>query len=161
MFGKLVTTENKMVMRVLIMIFFLLPGLLKAQTKKPVTKTITATTTSSANSLKTSITRGQAVYGKYCLTCHQPDGSGVPDLNPPLTKNKWTMGSKTVLIEQIIKGSNGKVEIDGETFRNTMPPLPTLTDQQIADVLTYVRNNFGNKASTVTPSEVKTVRAKK
>jgi len=147
-------------MRVLIMICLFFPGLLKAQTKKPVTKTTTATT-SSANSLKTSITRGRAVYGKYCLTCHQADGSGVPDLNPPLVKNKWTMGSKTVLIEQIIKGSSGKVEIDGETFRNTMPPLPTLTDQQIADVLTYVRNNFGNKASTVTSSEVKHVRAKK
>jgi len=52
------------------------------------------------------------------------------------------------------------VEIDGDRFGNTMPPLKTLTDQQIADVLTYVRNSFGNKASMVTTAEVKAVRAK-
>jgi mono/diheme cytochrome c family protein len=81
-------------------------------------------------------------------------------MNPPLIRTKWTLGSKTVMIEQVLKGSSGKIEIDGDTFKNTMPPLQTLTDQQIADVLTYVRNNFGNKASMVTPAEVKTVRAK-
>lgn len=81
-------------------------------------------------------------------------------MNPPLTKTKWTLGSKAVLIRQVLKGSSGTVEIDGDTFRNTMPPQPQLTDQQIADVLTFVRNNFGNKATAVTPAEVKVVRAK-
>lgn len=151
-------------MRVFVFVLLFIPGLVKAQTKKPVAKkpasSTSKTTTSSASSLKNSITRGQTVYTKFCLTCHQIDGSGVPNLNPPLTPNKWTQGSKTVLIEQVIKGSNGKVEIDGDTFHNTMPPMATLTDQQIADVLTYVRNNFGNKASQVTPAEVKAVRVK-
>lgn len=151
-------------MRVFVFVWLLLPGLVKAQTKKPAVKR-PATSASkpagtSANSLKSSITRGQAVYAKYCLSCHQVDGSGVPNLNPPLIQTKWTLGPKTILIEQVLKGSNGKVEIDGETFHNTMPPLATLTDQQIADVLTYVRNNFGNKASIVTPAEVKAIRAK-
>jgi mono/diheme cytochrome c family protein len=81
-------------------------------------------------------------------------------MNPPLIKTKWTLGSKTILIQQVLKGSSGKVEIDGDTFSNTMPPLKTLTDQQIADVLTYVRNSFGNKASAVGIGEVKAVRAK-
>jgi mono/diheme cytochrome c family protein len=152
-------------MRVVVFVLLLIPGLLKAQTKKPVTKkpsTVTTKTTASAgSSLKSSISRGQTVYTKYCLTCHQVDGSGVPNLNPPLIQTQWTLGSKTILIEQVLKGSNGKVEIDGETFHNTMPPLATLTDQQIADVLTYVRNNFGNKASAVTVAEVKAIRAKK
>jgi len=148
-----------MMMRVFVFVLFLIPSLLKAQTKKPVSST-SKTTNTSASVLKSSITRGQVVYTKFCLTCHQVDGSGVPNLNPPLIQTKWTLGSKTVLIEQVLKGSNGKVEIDGDTFHNTMPPLATLTDQQIADVLTYVRNNFGNKASTVTPAEVKAVRAK-
>lgn len=164
MFGKSVSPENKMMMRVFVFVLLLIPGLVKAQTKKPVTKkpssSASKTTGNSANTLKSSVTRGQAVYAKYCLTCHQVDGSGVPNLNPPLIQTKWTLGSKTVLIEQVLKGSSGKVEIDGETFHNTMPPLATLTDQQIADVLTYVRNNFGNKASIVTPAEVKAVRAK-
>jgi mono/diheme cytochrome c family protein len=153
-----------MMMRVFVFVLLLIPGLVKAQTKKPVTKKPASSTSkstgSSVNSLKSSITRGNTVYTQYCLTCHQVDGSGVPNLNPPLIQTKWTLGPKTVLIEQVLKGSSGKVEIDGETFHNTMPPLATLTDQQIADVLTYVRNSFGNKASMVTPAEVKAVRAK-
>jgi len=144
-------------MRVFVIVLLLTPCLLKAQTKKPLTK---APTTSAGSTLKASITRGQAVYAKYCLSCHQVDGSGVQDLNPPLIKTKWTLGPKTVMIQQVLKGSSGKVEIDGDTFKNTMPPLKTLTDQQIADVLTYVRNSFGNKASQATPAEVKAVRAK-
>jgi mono/diheme cytochrome c family protein len=150
-----------MIMRVFVFVFVLVASVSNAQTKKIVTKPATkVSAASSAGSLKASITRGQTVYTKYCLTCHQVDGSGVPNMNPPLIKTKWTLGSKTVLIQQVLKGSSGKVEIDGDTFSNTMPPLKTLTDQQIADVLTYVRNSFGNKASAVGIAEVKAVRAK-
>ena len=60
----------------------------------------------------------------------------------------------------VLKGSRGKVEIDGETFHNTMPAQAHLTDQQIADVLTYIRNSFGNKASSVSEKEVKAAREK-
>ena len=128
-----------------------------AQTKKPVKKPVA---TSTKSTLQSSITRGKIVYATNCLACHQADGSGVPNMNPPIIKTSWVLGSKTVLIQQILKGSNGKVEIDGETFHNTMPAQAHLTDQQIADVLTYVRNSFGNKASIVTPAEVKVVRTK-
>lgn len=131
-----------------------LPAVVFAQTKKSKRPATT-------NALQASVLRGKAVYAQYCLSCHQVDGSGVPNLNPPLTQTKWVLGSKTVLIQQVLKGSQGKVEIDGDTFHNAMPPLgQALTDQQVADVLTYVRNSFGNKASRVTPAEVKTVRAK-
>lgn len=144
-------------MQKLIFLFCLsLPVFVFAQTKKSAAKS-----TTTAGSLKQSISDGQVVYQKYCLTCHQVDGSGVPNLNPPLQQTKWVLGSKAVLIEQVLKGSKGKVEIEGETFHNAMPPLgQTLTDQQIADVLTYVRNSFGNKASRVSVAEVKVVRAK-
>lgn len=143
-------------MKLVLILCLCIPSLLKAQTKAPIKKTAAA----GSNPLKLSLERGKTVYATYCLSCHQADGSGVPNLNPPLTKNQWTLGSKTVLITQILKGSSGKVEIDGDTFSNTMPPLPVLSDQQIADVLTYVRNNFGNKASVVSVAEVKAVRAK-
>jgi mono/diheme cytochrome c family protein len=145
-------------------VVLLLPCLLMAQTKKTATKSgATSKTTSSSaskSSVQASVTRGNTVYATFCLSCHQADGSGVPNMNPPVIKNNWVLGSKTVLIQQILKGSNGKVEIDGEKFHNTMPAQAQLTDQQIADVLTFVRNSFGNKASVVTPAEVKTVRAK-
>jgi mono/diheme cytochrome c family protein len=144
-------------MRVLVFVCFFIPCLLKAQTKKPTTK---STTSSTSSSLKSAISRGKVVYAKTCLTCHQVDGSGVPNLNPPLIKTTWVLGSKTVLVKQVLKGSNGTVEIDGDSFRNTMPPQPKLTDQEVADVLTYVRNSFGNKASQVSAAEVKSIRAK-
>ena len=140
----------------------------KAQTKTTVKKTATTTkkTTAPAKAsvpspaLQASITKGKVVYDTYCLPCHQADGSGVPTMNPPLIKTSWVLGSKTVLVEQILKGSANKVEIDGEKFHGAMPAQVQLTDEQIADVLTYVRNSFGNKASIVTPAEVKAVRAK-
>jgi mono/diheme cytochrome c family protein len=142
----------------------MLPCVLLAQTKKTATKSVTASktksTVASKNTLQTSIIRGKAVYGTFCLDCHQADGSGVPNINPPIIKTSWVLGSKTVLIQQVLKGSANKVEIDGETFHNTMPAQAQLTDQQIADVLTFVRNSFGNKASIITPAEVKAVRAK-
>jgi mono/diheme cytochrome c family protein len=150
--------------RFLFSIFIMLPCVLLAQTKKTATKSVTASktksTVASKNTLQTSIIRGKAVYGTFCLACHQADGSGVPNMNPPIIKTSWVLGSKTVLIQQVLKGSANKVEIDGETFHNTMPAQAQLTDQQIADVLTFVRNSFGNKASIITPAEVKAVRAK-
>jgi len=146
--------------RLLLSCLILLPCLLCAQTKKTVTKSTAATKTTSTSTLNSSIARGKTVYGTYCLACHQEDGSGVPSMNPPIINTSWVLGSKTVLIQQVLKGSANKVEIDGEKFHNTMPPQAQLTDQQIADVLTFVRNSFGNKASIVTPAEVKTVRAK-
>ena len=142
-------------MRVLLIVCVFIPCLLKAQTSKPLTKQ-----SMGSSPLKAAVTRGQAVYNKFCLSCHQADGSGVPNLNPPLLQTKWVLGPKSVLVKQVLKGSSGTVEIDGDTFRNTMPPQPKLTDQQIADVLTFVRNSFGNKASLVSPAEVKALRAK-
>lgn len=131
---------------------------ISAQTKKPTAKTAPAkaTTTNPA-----SIARGKTVYSQYCLSCHQADGGGVTGLNPPLIKTDYVLGDKTRLINIILKGYNKGVEIDGEVYSNPMPPLNFLTDQQVADVLTYVRNNFENKASAITPAQVKIARASK
>jgi len=104
--------------------------------------------------------RGKKVYDQYCITCHQADGGGVPGLNPPLEKTNYVLGGKTKLIRIILKGSKNSVEIDGETYTNAMAPLDYLTNQQISDVLTYIRNSFGNKAIVVTPGDVKYVRTR-
>jgi len=104
--------------------------------------------------------RGKKVYDMVCIACHQADGGGMPPMNPPLIKTKWVLGNKKELVKIVLKGlKGGEIEIDGDTFNNPMPALETtLNDQQIADVLTYVRNNFGNKASGVTVAEVKACR---
>ena len=125
------------------------------------TSQLTEKTRSSFWLQKKIISPGETVFKKYCLTCHQADGGGVPNLNPPLIKTEYVLGDKERLIKIILKGFNEKIEIDGEHFSNVMPELSILKDKEIADVLTYVRSSFGNKASAVTVSEVKAVRAKK
>jgi len=110
--------------------------------------------------IKASIERGQKVYAATCLACHQADGLGVQRMNPPLVKTKWIMGDKKALAKIVLNGlKGGEIEIDGDDFHNPMPPLAAqLSDQQIADALTYVRNSFGNKAGAVTVADVKAAR---
>jgi len=110
--------------------------------------------------LKVSMERGKKVYESTCLACHQANGTGVPGMNPPLKQTKWVLGGKDTLINIVLNGMDEEIEVDGEFYSNVMPPLAALSDQQIADVLTYVRNSFGNKASAISEAEVKKVRAK-
>jgi len=109
--------------------------------------------------LALSIANGKKVYVQNCLTCHQADGSGVATMNPPLIKTTYVLGDKPTLIKIVLNGFNEDVEINGQKFSNTMTPHDSMTDQEIADVLTYVRNSFTNKAGAVTAAQVKAVRA--
>ena len=101
--------------------------------------------------------KGKIVYEQYCLACHQVDGSGVPHLNPPLVKTSFVLGDKKSLIGIVLNGLSD-VEVDGETYSNPMPGFNFLTDEEVANVLTYVRNSFTNKATAVTIAEVKSSR---
>lgn len=114
-----------------------------------------------ATDLAASKMRGAKVYMQYCLPCHQADGGGVPNMNPPLIKTSYVLGEKVRLIKVVLNGFVQNVDIDGESYSNNMPPHNFLKDQEIADVLTYVRNNFQNKASAVKLAEVKMVRSAK
>ena len=102
---------------------------------------------------------GAKVYKQYCMACHQADAGGVPHLNPPLIKTPFILGEKKRLVQIVVKGKTDPVEIDGEIYNNPMPPQVLLNDQQIADVLSYIRNSFGNKASLITLAEVKKIKA--
>ena len=101
---------------------------------------------------------GKMVYEQSCLACHQADGSGVPGLAPPLIKGVFVNGEKERVINIILNGLEG-VEIKGETYANPMPAFDFLSDEDIASVLTYVRNNFENKGEAITREEVAAVRA--
>lgn len=109
--------------------------------------------------LQASMTRGKQVYLQVCLACHQVDAGGVQGMTPTLVKTKYVLGPKTPLIKIVLNGMTGTVTINGDDYHNVMAPHSDLADQQIADVLTYVRNSFGNKASAVTIAQVKAVRA--
>lgn len=101
---------------------------------------------------------GKEVYDTYCRACHMDNGSGVPGMNPPLNGTDWVTGDKKRLIGVVLNGLNEPIEIKGETYQNVMAAHAFLNDQQIADVLTYVRQSFGNNASEVTAEEVAQLR---
>lgn len=116
-------------------------------------------TTTKHPSLSASIARGKIVYANICLACHMADGGGVQNMNPPLINTTYVLGDKTTLIKIVLNGFKEDVEINGQTYSNNMTPHSDLKDQQIADVLTYVRKSFGNKATSVSVAEVKKTRA--
>ncbi|HEY9195351.1 MAG TPA: cytochrome c [Mucilaginibacter sp.] len=110
-------------------------------------------------SLAASVANGKNIYVKHCLTCHQADGGGVPNMNPPLIKTSYVTGDNVRLIKVVLNGFSENVDIDGESYSNVMPAHDFLKDKEIADVLTYIRKNFGNKGSAVTMAQVKNVRS--
>ena len=109
---------------------------------------------------KPPVATGKDIYTKYCLTCHQQDGKGVPKLNPPLISTSYVTGDKKTLITWVLKGSGEeKVPVDDVYYYNNMPPQAFLKDDELAKVLTYIRSSFGNKAGVISAADVKTVRA--
>ncbi len=107
--------------------------------------------------LKESIKLGEEVYQGYCFACHMSEGEGIPGAFPPLAKSDYLMADKTRSIQQVMHGSEGEMVVNGETYNSMMPPQP-LTDEEIAHVLNYVRNSWGNEGEVVTFAEVKAVR---
>ena len=103
---------------------------------------------------------GKELYQKYCLTCHQADGGGVPFTFPSLIKSEWVNGDKTRLIKIVLNGLEGDITVGEDTFSGVMPKLNNLTDVQIATVLTFLRKNFENNAEAISPIEVKALRGK-
>jgi len=103
--------------------------------------------------------RGKALYQGTCSTCHQADGSGLPGVFPPLADSDYLMADKERSIRIVLEGLSGPIVVNGETYNSVMPPLANLTDHEIADVLTYVRVNFGNGGTPVEDEEVAKVRA--
>jgi len=106
--------------------------------------------------------RGKALYAgeAVCFSCHGPDGSGVTALGPPLDGSEWVTGKPETLINIMLHGLTGPITVDGQTYTSTadMPALgmnPMFTDEKMADIATYVRNEWANKASAVSPSVVK------
>ncbi len=108
--------------------------------------------------------KGAEIYARdaHCITCHQADGKGLPISGfPPIAGTQWAGGDPERLIKLTLKGLMGPIEIDGVDYPGQVPMTPfegLLTDEEIAAVLTYVRNSFGNKASPITPDQVKAVR---
>jgi mono/diheme cytochrome c family protein len=103
--------------------------------------------------------RGAAVYARTCIACHQPTGLGLPPVFPPLANAPIVAGNPELPVKFILQGLMGPITVNGMTYNSMMPPVAGLSDADIADVLTYVRQSFGNKANAVTADQVKAIRA--
>ena len=103
---------------------------------------------------------GKRLFGTACAICHQTAGQGIPTRFPPLAGSDYLNADKHRTIQVVANGLQGELFVNGRKFDNAMPKFP-LTDQDIANVLTYVYNSFGNSGQEVTPDEVSAVRAEK
>jgi nitrite reductase (NO-forming) len=102
--------------------------------------------------------RGLAVYRTVCATCHQPEGQGLADVFPPLARSDH-LQDKEHAIRIVLGGLSGPVVVNGKTYDGVMPPLAHLADREVADVLTFVRERFGNTGEPVRDEEVALARA--
>ncbi len=113
-------------------------------------------------SIAQNLVNGKKIYETKCLVCHQADGGGVPNMNAPLDGSSNVVNSDLARLVRIIKyGYNERVALDGYYYSNAMTPNPDLKDADIADVLSYIRNSWTNKASKVTTAQVLAVKKKK
>jgi mono/diheme cytochrome c family protein len=106
-----------------------------------------------------SMDSGKVLYTSQCLSCHQANGLGISGVNPALT-GKLVSGDKSKLLEFILDGRNPHEAMDVKLSEKSLHGNAEMEDQEIAFVLTYIRNSFGNKASSVKLSEVKSARKK-
>lgn len=102
---------------------------------------------------------GQKIFSNQCAQCHQANGQGVTGVYPPLVASSWVIGHQEVLARILINGMNGKVEVLGKTYNGNMPAFGpsglNLKPKQIAGVLTYIRQEWGNDASDMTEQTLK------
>jgi mono/diheme cytochrome c family protein len=106
--------------------------------------------------------KGEVQYNSLCFGCHQTSGLGTPGAIPPLAGSEWVLADKPDrLIRIVLFGLQGPVSVGGSKFNGAMPLWSQLSDEQLAQILTYVRGSkpWGNNASIVTPEEVAAVRA--
>ena len=105
------------------------------------------------------VSTGEALYEKACLSCHQPGGKGLPKVYPPLLGSKRVTGEETKLIKIVLHGLTGPIDVAGEQYGAgtqsiPMPSMGGMSDREIAEVLTYIRKEFGNGSPAIAPEAV-------
>ncbi len=129
--------------------------------KAQVRGAVAAATTSAAHgalSIAEQIKAGEVLYAGTCSVCHQTSGAGLPGVFPPLAKSDYLLANKRRAAEIVLNGLSGPVTVNGAAFNSVMPPMSQLNDDEVANILTYVLNTWGNKAGQVSAAEVAEIR---
>jgi len=128
--------------------------LLLASCNSNVKKDNRVTQKQDSTGLKASIERGKTVYNDMCVTCHLPNGKGVPKAFPPLADSDYLRENQTQSIKAVKYGMSGEITVNGITYNSTMSPLG-LSNEEVADVVNYINNSWGNTIDHfVTPEKV-------
>lgn len=101
---------------------------------------------------------GQRLFNQNCAMCHQQSGQGTPGVFPPLDGVSWVVGNEERVIAIVMNGLTGPIEVNGETFNGVMPAFDRLSDEELAGVISYIRQSWTNDAEPVTPDQVARVR---
>jgi nitrite reductase (NO-forming) len=123
----------------------------------------TATTAAATGTLtpKDQIAAGQALFAGTCSVCHQANGAGLPGVFPPLAKSDYLGQDPKRAINVVLHGLSGKVKVNGKDYDSVMPPMNQLNDDEVANILTYVLNSWGNPGGAISADDVKKQRAAK
>ncbi|MFB9055803.1 c-type cytochrome [Mariniflexile ostreae] len=109
---------------------------------------------SQENALASSLARGEEIYVDFCVTCHLPNGKGVAEIYPPLAQSDYLIKNRKASIKAIKYGLSGDIIVNGKPYNGTMAPLG-LSDDEVADVMNYITNSWGNKnTKMITENEV-------
>ena len=123
-----------------------------------VTLSFVFTSNSQTNALKLSIVRGEEIYADFCMTCHLPNGKGVENIYPPLANSDYLIKNREASIKAIKFGLQGSIVVNGKTYNSVMAALG-LSDDEVADVMNYINNSWGNKNDKmVTEAEVSKIK---
>lgn len=113
---------------------------------------ISSTTLYQDEEMKESMERGNEIYTDFCITCHLPKGEGVPYTFPPLAKSDYLMEKRESSIRAIKYGLQGEITVNGVTYNNAMASMG-LEDEEVADVMNYISNSWGNTSDTIVTVE--------
>ncbi|MFG6686459.1 c-type cytochrome [Mariniflexile sp. HNIBRBA6329] len=123
-----------------------------------VTLSIIFTSNSQTSALKSSMERGEEIYTDFCISCHLPNGKGVEKVYPPLANSDYLLKNREASIKAIKFGMQGEITVNGKKYNSVMAPLG-LSDDEVADIMNYITNSWGNKNDKiVTEAEVSKVK---
>ena len=101
---------------------------------------------------------GKQIYAGKCSACHQANGAGLAGVFPPLTASEWVLGNDKVLINILLHGVNGEMVVKGNTYNGAMPAWKSMSDDELAAVMSYIRTDWGNQGAPITAKAVQTQR---
>ncbi len=126
----------------------------RAQPNLKAVATAAASARTGALSVAEQIAAGQALFTGTCSTCHQPNGEGMEGVFPPLAKSDYIAANPKRMVDIVLHGMTGPVTVNGKDYNSVMPPMSQLTDDEVANISTYVLNSWGNPGGRISNAEV-------